>query len=337
LAHPEAYHVDPGGPDGVEVRRERSFDQYYEHVSFPSPYAPHDGEPGRERWLAHAPNRRAHAYVLRHAEPGHPWLVCIHGFGMGRAAMDLRAFRARHLHWDLGLNLVLPVLPMHGPRQDPGAQPGEGFMSIDLLDGIHGMAQAAADVRATIRWIRASSGDAPVGVYGISLGGFVTALVASLEPGLAGAIAGIPASDLPDLFRRHSPPHVRQRAFAAGALGHEADAVYSVVAPLVLEPKLPRERLYVFAGSGDRMSTSRQARRLWEHWGRPKMAWYPGGHIGFFLAGNVTRFVTEALTESGLTAPAGASASAPGWDGPEDASASTPAQPGVSPGPSPGR
>jgi hypothetical protein len=76
--------------------------------------------------------------------------------------------------------------------------------------------------------------------------------------------------------------------------------VQSVVSPLVLSPKLPRERRFVFAGTGDRMSTSGQAQRLWEHWDRPRVAWYPGGHVGFWWAGAINRFVTEALVSSGL-------------------------------------
>ena len=57
----------------------------FEHLSFESGYEPHLGEPGRERWLSYALNREAHAWVLRHARPGRPWLVCIHGYGMGIA------------------------------------------------------------------------------------------------------------------------------------------------------------------------------------------------------------------------------------------------------------
>jgi hypothetical protein len=225
-------------------------------------------------------------------------------FGTGRPLVDFRGFRAPHLHRALGLNLLLPVLPLHGPRQRPGAASGEGFMSIDLLDSLHGLAQAAWDVRAAISWARAAGGGAPVGVYGLSLGGYVAALVASLEDDLACAIAGIPATDLPDLYRRHSTPAVRRRALESGALGPEATALHRVVSPLVLTPKLPRERRYVFAGLGDRMSTADQARRLWQHWDRPRIAWYPGGHVGFWWAANVTRFVTDALTESGLTTAA---------------------------------
>jgi dienelactone hydrolase len=219
---------------------------------------------------------------------------------MGIPHMDLPGFRADRLQRDLKLNVAAVVLPMHGPRQTPGTSRGEGFMSIDLVDSIHGMAQAAHDARSVIRWIRAQDRDAPIGVYGLSLGGYVAALTASLERDIACVIAGVPATDLPDLYRRHSPTHVRLRAYKAGALGPQADAVNRVVSPLALTPQVPKERRYIFAGAGDRMSTAGQARRLWEHWDRPRIAWYPGGHIGFFLAGAVQRFIAEALEESGL-------------------------------------
>jgi hypothetical protein len=220
---------------------------------------------------------------------------------MGSPLMDLRAFRARRLSRQLGLNLLVPVLPLHGPRQRPGANGGEGFMTIDLIDAVHGFAQAAWDIRSAIRWIRFHEPTAHVGIYGLSLGGYTAALTASLEDDLACVIAGIPATDFVDLYRRHSPLKVRRRALEHGALGPKATAVHRVVSPLVLEPKPDRDRRFLFAGIGDRMSTSRQARRLWEHWGRPKMAWYAGGHVGFFWTGEVSRFVEEALAASGLT------------------------------------
>jgi len=301
LADPESYHTDPGLPSDASVYSERVTGQRYERLCFESRYSPGAGEPGRERWLAHRPNRTAHAYINRHPGAPRPWLVCIHGFGMGRAPMDLRAFRVQHLHHQLGMNLLLPVLPLHGPRQEPGTDRGEGLMSINLIDSLHGMAQAASDVRAAIRWIQHVQPGAPIGIYGISLGGYVTALTASLEADLSCAIAGIPAVDMPDLFRRHSPPYVKRRALASGALGPATDEVMSVVSPLALAPKVKEGRRYVFAGMGDRLSSSDQARRLWEHWGRGPIAWYPGGHIGFFWTGRVSRFLDQAVYDSGLT------------------------------------
>lgn len=301
LDDPEAYHVNPEVPMGTMLTRARALNVSYEHLTFPSGYEPHAGEPGRDRWLGYEANRTAHAWVVRTREPGRPWLVCVHGFGMGSPMMDMRAFRARHLARELGLNLLLPVLPLHGPRQKPGANAGEGFMSIDLIDSVHGFAQAAWDIRSAIRWIRFHEPDAVVGLYGLSLGGYTVALTASLEDDLACVISGIPATDLVDLYRRHSPVRVRRKALESGALGPKAVDVHRVVSPLVLEPKPARERRFLFAGVGDRMSTSKQALRLWEHWDRPKIAWYPGGHVGFFFASDVGRFVEEALGESGMT------------------------------------
>lgn len=304
LADPESYHGEPPVPAPVTVTREKALDLRYEHLSFASGFEPPAGVPGRDRWLAHQENRTAHAWLLRHADPSTPWLVCLHGFGMGQPMMDLRAFRAAQLHWDLGINLAMVVLPLHGPRQAPGRHRGEGFMSIALIDSVHGFAQAAWDTRSVIRWIRANSAPGvAVGIHGVSLGGYSSALVASLEEGLSCAIAGIPATDIPDLFLRHSPPHVRRRSLETGALGPEAKAVHSVVSPLVLRPKVARPSRYIFAGVGDRMSTAAQARRLWEHWDRPSIEWYPGGHIGFFMTVRVQRYVTAALSESGLVKP----------------------------------
>ena len=300
LDDPERFHRNPDVPVGCMVTRERALNVAYEHLTFPSRYEPHAGEPGRERWLGYEANRTAHAWVVRTREQGRPWLVCVHGWGMGSPLMDLRAFRARRLSRELGLNLLVPVLPLHGPRQKPGANGGEGFMTIDLIDAVHGFAQAAWDIRSAIRWIRFHEPDASVGIYGLSLGGYTAALTASLEDDLACVIAGIPATDLVDLYRRHSPPKVRRRALESGALGPKAVDVHRVVSPLALEPKPTPDRRFLFAGIGDRMSTSRQARKLWEHWDRPQMAWYPGGHVGFFFAGDVSRFVEHALADSGL-------------------------------------
>jgi hypothetical protein len=73
-----------------------------------------------------------------------------------------------------------------------------------------------------------------------------------------------------------------------------------VVSPFALRPLVSHDRRFIFAGVGDRMSTAGQALRLWEHWERPSIEWYPGGHLGFFLAGAVQRYVTDALARSGL-------------------------------------
>ena len=96
----------------------------------------------------------------------------------------------------------MPVLSLHGPRGEDlpahAAFPGE-----DVMDNVHGIAQSVWDVRRVVRWA-GEQGGTPVGITGVSLGGFVTALVAGLEQGLACAILGVPAVDLIDLIDHHS-------------------------------------------------------------------------------------------------------------------------------------
>ncbi len=271
----------------------------YESMHFDSGFEPYPGEPGRERWLEYEPNRRAGAWVMRHDGEPRPWLVCLHGFAMGYPIMDFNAFGARHLHEELGLNLVFPVLPLHGHRKVTPMS-GEAFLSFDLVNTVHGLAQSAWDIRRVISWVRAQ--EAPmVGLYGVSLGGYVAALVAGLEPDLDCVISGVPVCDFPRLFRQQSPYHIRLRAIEHNILGGAAEEVHKVVSPLALEPLVAKERRFVYAGLGDRVTGPGQAHWLWEHWDRPKVLWYHGNHIGFLLSGEVGDFVRQALDTTGFT------------------------------------
>jgi dienelactone hydrolase len=301
---PIGYHCAPPPFERGELRRTRTRRTEFEHLSFESGYEPHEGEPGRERWLSYAPCRTAHAWVVRSPQDppdlDRPWLICIHGYQMGTPFVDFGAFRPEWLHQRLGLNLLLPVLPIHGPRRIRRIS-GDGFLSGDLLDTVHALAQTAWDLRRLVSWIR-SQGATRIGVYGLSLGGYSTALLASLDDDLACAIAGIPATDFARLSWKHGPADSLRRAEELGIGLNETRELKKVVSPLVLAPRLPRERLYVFGGSVDQLVPPDLVRDLWLHWDRPKIHWYPGAHCTFGLHPPVRRFVEDALRESGLVA-----------------------------------
>lgn len=303
LEDPASYHGAPPAPDLVVHRDGQVPGMHFEHVTFPSAWEPKPDEPGRARWLSYVANRSAHVWVTRAQPASSTWLVCVHGFGMGaNPLLDLNAFRAPQFLRQ-GVNVAVCVLPMHG-RRSGGRAPGEGFMSIDLVDSMHGLAQAAWDVRRLVAWLRHEEGATAVGLFGHSLGGQVASLVAGLEDGLACVIAGIPVVDLPDLFRRHSPASIAKRARRAGALGPVADEVHSVVSPLAFACRVPPAGRYVFGGLGDRMATFGHAHRLWLHWDRPRLATYEGGHVGFYWSGAVRALLTEAVVSSGLAGAA---------------------------------
>ncbi|WP_280831059.1 alpha/beta hydrolase family protein [Mycolicibacterium frederiksbergense] len=296
LDHPEQFFSRPPVLTDATVKPVRALGRSYERIFFVSGYTPLVGEPGRLRWLSYSANRREFALLLRHRE-NRPWLVCVHGAEMGRAALDLAVFRAWHLHHDLGLNVILPVLPLHGPRSR-GLPKTAVFPGEDAMDNVHATAQAVWDIRRLLTWIRAQQPEMPIGLYSISLGGYVSSLVASLEDGLRCAILGVPVADLVELLGRHAgfsadDPR-RQTVSLAAPLGR-------MVSPLSLEPRVPMRGRFIYAGVADRLVHPReQVIRLWEHWGRPEIVWYPGGHTGFFQSRPVQRFIDCALVQSGL-------------------------------------
>jgi hypothetical protein len=296
LEKPKGFFAKPPPLSDVSVRKVKGHRDSFYRMFFDSGYTPHPGEPGAQRWQSYTANDREYALLLRHPEP-RPWLVCVHGTEMGRAAMDLALFRAWRLHDELGLNVVMPVLPMHGPRAR-GLPKGVVFPGEDILDDVHATGQAVWDVRRLLSWIRRQEPESQIGLNGLSLGGYIAALVASLETGLTCAILGVPVVDLVGLLGRHSglgrdDPR-RQTMELAEPIGR-------MTSPLSLAPLVPMPGRFIYAGVADQVVHPReQVVRLWGHWGKPEIVWYPGGHTGFFRSRPVQRFVEAALQQSGL-------------------------------------
>jgi dienelactone hydrolase len=292
LSAPLSYHPAPPPLESPRMRSARSVGTNYEHMSFDSGYRAHPDEPGADRWHSYVANRTAHAWVLRHREENRPWLVCVHGYQMGSAGIDLLAFPPAWLHHELGLNLIVPVLPLHGARK-AGRRSGDGFLSGDIMDSVHAEAQAMWDIRRMLGWVR-EQGDASIGVLGYSLGGYNTALLATLEDGLACAIAGIPLADIPGVLMQHGSTlefqEVLQNGFEA-----QMRKVMRVVSPLASKPLVPVDGRFIFGAVADRLVPAAQVRDLWEHWDRPQIEWYQGAHITFRAHPGVRSLMDEGL------------------------------------------
>src|SRR5262249_11856832 len=161
------------------------------------------------------------------------------------------------LHLELGWNVVMPSLPLHGLR-GLGRFSGREVLAPDYLRIVHLLSQGAWDVRRLIAWIRARGGT-QIALYGISLGAYVSALVSSLEGDLAGVIAGIPAVDFPSLARDHEPHELRRYGVDARIDWDDVRGATRAVSPLALAPRVSRERRCIFAGTADRVAAPDQA------------------------------------------------------------------------------
>lgn len=299
LNEPASFHETPPPIGPSAVGSARTFGMDYEVMRFESEFEPRRGAPGRERWLRYADNRTAEVRIMR-ARRSREWLICVHGLAMGRAPLDLVAMRADWLH-KRGINLAFPVLPLHGPRSYNKLASGAGFISGDVCNTLHALTQAAWDIRRLVGWLR-EEGAERVGLLGLSLGGYTTALVASLEEELDCAIAGIPAAEFGELTLFHANGRALALAAAENITPERISTALTPVAPLAMQPRLPRDQRFIFGALADRFVPPRQVEALWRHWDEPEILWYPGAHLGFRFHYPVRAFVDRALQSTLLKA-----------------------------------
>jgi pimeloyl-ACP methyl ester carboxylesterase len=295
LTTPQTFHRAPQ-PAVMESTMRSIAGTRFGHATYASPYAPEADVPGAARFALATDNHIVHAWMLRQTTRA-PWIVCLHGAGMGDPLADLFAFRAAHLH-RCGFNVAIPVLPHHGPR---GAGRFEvAFPTDDPAVNLHATTQAIADTRAMLAYI--ATCEEPAVLFGISLGGYVAASVAALEPTLAGVIVGVPVVDIANLMRTHAPPRfIHHPLFTTFcAIAEQLDGVTSALGLPAPQPS-PTTRA-IWAGRADRLVRPSQVLRLAEHWGGSEVCWYSGGHMGFLASRSVRSHVSQALIAAGVAA-----------------------------------
>ncbi len=236
---------------------------------------------------------------------GRPTIVLLHGWAGGNHWVTERAFAVpywlRH-----GYDVAAFVLPFHGERA-PGTHPmrsGALFPSPNPMRTNEGFGQAIYDLRALSRFLR-GRGSPAIGALGMSLGGYTTALWASVAgPDDAGgidfAVAMIPAVSMARLMWRHAEhTPVGARAARAGITEDLLVDAFAVHEPTIRPARLPRERLFVIAGRGDRITPPEHAEALAAHWG-VDVRWFDGGHLAQLGRGDPLRDVRRELGKLGF-------------------------------------
>ncbi len=193
-------------------------------LSFPSTYQTHLPD-YRDEHARYAENLTAHARWYKSGQQ-RPVVFCLHGWGGGAYWLEERAFVVPYL-LRIGLDVVLFQLPFHGqraPRQAPRS--GALFPSAHVVRTNEAFGQAIWDLRALAAWLR-QQGAPAVGVIGMSLGGYTTALWAGVEP-----VAGVRRADDPRGLDVGADVASRQRLAAAAPGRADGD-----------RPAAPRRRL----------------------------------------------------------------------------------------------
>lgn len=248
-------------------------------ISLRSTYVPANPRM-RDTWAGLPRNSHAYAQYWYHHDRPRPTVAIIHGFMASTYHVNSAFFAVPWLYRH-GYDVLLYTLPFHGGRQERLSPfSGCGFFRHGIAGICESMYQAVHDFRLFVDYLEDRGVDR-IGVTGISLGGYTTGLLAAVEDRLHFAVPNVPLVDMADIIGSWLPATQTLNLMLriAGVPLEEVHEALDSHSPLTYRPVLPKDRLFVITGLGDRLAPPDQAERLWQHWGHPTLHWFPGNHI----------------------------------------------------------
>jgi dienelactone hydrolase len=269
---PEAFRME-GGTFRYERQLLRTTPNYtVEAVRFPSPVVTPDVE-----------NNTVHTEYFRPARPGkRPAVVVLHILG---ADFALSRYLASRLA-DRGVAAMFVKLPYYGERQPAG---DKRFLSADIERSVTSMRQGVLDVRRAAAWLAAQPEiDAgKLGVTGISLGGIVSSLAASIDPTINRAAFLLAGGELHEvLWAMPEGAKYRKLWIESGRTKDDLKALTAPFDPVTYAHRLKGKRVMMMAGNVDEVIPPSSARALWRAAGEAPIVWLDCGHYsaaGFLL------------------------------------------------------
>lgn len=273
----------PATPGPVRVRRRwRAGGMLSEDVSFDSLYQPLDPD-FRERYQRSYPEN--HVVWARRLRPSgcdaRPRLLYIHGYMQPETLVEelgLLALLARRLR----VEIVQLQPPYHGRRKPRRSWfHGDLFWTGDVLRSVEALRQTLFDARSLLGWMLREN-DRPVGVSGLSLGGFLGCALTCMDDRLAFSFPliahmdiGAVIEDAPVLSR------MRRELRDFGQEPRAFGAFFERIGWNRQRPRLDPSRIRLYAARQDRFFDPARVEALAADWGGVPIEWYPGSHMGF--------------------------------------------------------
>jgi dienelactone hydrolase len=240
------------------------------HVEFPSPVVTSCPE-----------NNTVHAEYYRPRGAG-PF-PCVIVLDITAGDQKLSRTIAMHLAQNRIAGLFVQMA-YYGPRRPPGSR-----LRLLMPNFEHSMAavrQTVLDIRRATAWMEARPEiDARrLGILGTSLGSFIGALAAEMEPKLTRVAVLLGGGGLVDAYYDHPKAALARTLWEAlGGTKAKARALFAPVDPLTCAANLKDRRVLIIAGKRDDIVPPRAAEAFWNATGRQKIVWYDCTHYGAVL------------------------------------------------------
>lgn len=205
-----------------------------------------------------------------------PAVILLHGWN---GELGYR-WQFPYLAWRLhraGLNVAMLELPYHAQRKPPPGATVRNFLSHDLKRVAEAVQQSLQDTRALMNWFVAQ-GCPTVGLWGISLGGWLAGLLACHAAQTGFAVLMTPVVRMDRAFQ--------ELAFCAPI----RRGLQGVNVPLQLfnlashRLALPREQVLIVEATHDLFAPVETVEELWSSWQEPPLWRCPHGHISILMS-----------------------------------------------------
>jgi dienelactone hydrolase len=260
----------------VREVRDGRYDIY--QVRFPSPVKSSTPE-----------NNTVHAeYYRPHGDGPFPCVIILDITAGDQSVSRLMgAHLARHRIGGLFVQMAY-----YGPRRPKGSS--LRLLSPNIPHTMEAIRQTVLDLRCATAWMesRPEIDAQRLGVVGTSLGSFVAALTAEMEPKLKRVAVLLGGGGLVDgYWDDPRAASVRKIYEAIGGTKEQVTKLLAPVDPITCAANLKDRKLLIMAAKKDDIVPPRMAEALWNATGRQRIVWFDCNHIGAAL------YVLPALRE----------------------------------------
>lgn len=261
-----------------------SRDTYYHRP--PIDLAPLDGAPASLSWpspitTAFAENNRTQVLFFPTTQSeGAPTVLMLHAL---MSASD-RGYRQWATRFNAaGWNACFVHLPYHYTRTPRNYRNGELAITADVVRNTEGLRQGVSELRQLMTWLR-GRGSAEFGLWACSYGGWIGALLASVERDFRFVALIEPIVDVAHAIWESPTGLALRRELRARDIPPELLARhFRLTSPLHGQPLCGGERVLLAAGEFDTIARAEDIARLHAQWTGSSFLTEPQGHFGYRL------------------------------------------------------
>ena len=180
-----------------------------------------------------------------------------------------------------GIAGLFVQMAYYGPRRPAGSR--LRLLSPDLSHTLAAVRQTVLDLRLAAAWMasRPELDGKRLGIMGTSLGSFMAALAAEMEPRLGRVVVLLGGGGFVEAYYDHPKAERYRKVYEAlGGTKEKLAKLLAPVDPLTCAANLKERKLLILAGKRDDIVPPRMAEALWKAAGEQKIVWYDCTHYG---------------------------------------------------------